>query len=59
MQKKRKKKFRKKARTNQMTFGNEKGPATEHIEKNAKKPRKEREKGEYVSTFESLLSNPN
>ena len=41
-----------------MTFGNEKGPATEHIEKNAKKPRKEREKGEYVSTFESQ-SNPN
>ena len=59
MQKKRKKKFRKKARTNQMTFGNEKGPATEHIEKNAKKPRKGRKKGEYVSTFESLLSNPN
>ena len=59
MQKKRRKKFRKKARTNQMTFGNEKGPATEHIEKNAKKPRKGREKGEYVSTFESLLSNLN
>ena len=57
MQKKRKKKFTKKARTNQMTFGNEKG--TEHIKKNAKKPRKGRKKGEYVSTFESLLSNPN
>ena len=59
MQKKRKKKFTKKARTNQMTFGNEKGPGTEHIEKNAKKPRRGRKKGEYVSTFESLLSKPN
>lgn len=59
MQEKRKKKFRKKARTNQMKLGNEKRPGKEQSEKNAKKPRKGREKGEYASTFESLLSNPN
>ena len=59
MQEKRKKKFRIKARTNQMKLGNEKRPGKEQSEKNAKKPRKGRVKGEYVSTFESLLSNPN
>ena len=59
MQEKRGKKFRKKARTNQMKLGNEKRPGKEQSEKNAKKPRKGREKGENVSTFESLLSNSN
>ena len=59
MQEKRKKKVRKKVRTNQMKLRNEKRPGKEQSEKNAKKLRKGRVKGEYVSTSESLLSNPN